>query len=181
MTKFKVDLSEAGDDRKLGELILYISEKSGGDDRFGATKLNKLLFFADFSAYWQLGRPITNQAYFRLSEGPAPRRLLPVRKDLEDAGDLVVSDRTYHGRSQKRTVPLRSADLSMFRADEIAIVDQLIEDFWGLNAREISDLSHRFAGWKLAADQENIPYQAAFISSRPLTDAEKRYALELVG
>jgi hypothetical protein len=39
------------DDEKLRELILYVSTLSKDDDNFGATKLNKLLFYADFLAY----------------------------------------------------------------------------------------------------------------------------------
>jgi hypothetical protein len=38
-------------DEKLSELILLISEWSQSDPRFGAIKLNKLLFHCDFSAY----------------------------------------------------------------------------------------------------------------------------------
>lgn len=180
MGRFKVDFSETGDDQKLAELILYISEKSEGDERFGATKLNKLLFFADFSAYWQLGRAITNQRYFRLREGPGPRRLVPVRKALEEQGDLAISERLYYGLTVKRTVALRDPDLSIFQANEIAIVNDVIRYFWEMNAREISDYSHRFIGWKIAGDQEDIPYESAFIGNRPLTKAEADYALELL-
>ena len=33
---------------KFRELILYIAQESEGDPNFGATKLNKILFFCDF-------------------------------------------------------------------------------------------------------------------------------------
>lgn len=178
--KWTLDTSETGDDQKLAELILYISEKSEGDERFGATKLNKLLFFADFAAYWQLGRAITNQRYFRLPAGPAPRRLVPVRDGLIEDSALAMSERDYYGYLIKRTVALREANLGLFQADEIAIVDDVIRYFWKMNAREISDYSHRFVGWKIAGDQEDIPYEAAFISNRPLTQDEADYALELM-
>jgi hypothetical protein len=38
-------------DRKLAELILFISERSEGDPRFGEEKLKRILFNADFSAF----------------------------------------------------------------------------------------------------------------------------------
>jgi hypothetical protein len=38
-------------DAKLRELILLISEWCQADPKFGAIKLNKLLFHADFSAF----------------------------------------------------------------------------------------------------------------------------------
>ena len=37
-----------GDERKLRELILYISQRCANDPTFGAIKLNKTLCFSDF-------------------------------------------------------------------------------------------------------------------------------------
>ena len=66
------------DDEKFKELVLYVCHKSAGDAPFGATKLNKLLFYADFLAYKQLGSAVTKHAYQRLPNGPAPRAILPI-------------------------------------------------------------------------------------------------------
>jgi len=66
-------------EEKLAELILYVCHKSEADERFGATKLNKILFYSDFAAYRQLGQPITGADYQNLEEGPAPRKLPPIR------------------------------------------------------------------------------------------------------
>ena len=67
---------EMDPDRRLAELILYIAEKCEHDPGFGAVKLNKILAFADFSSYFETGKPITGAEYMRLPQGPAPRRLL---------------------------------------------------------------------------------------------------------
>ena len=69
-------------DEKLAELMLYISMKSESDETFGATKLNKLLFYADFIAYLKLKKPITGAEYQCIERGPAPRSLLPIRRKL---------------------------------------------------------------------------------------------------
>ena len=71
------------DDEKFKELVLYIARKSECDPRFGATKLNKLLFFSDFLAFKRLGSPITGQTYFKLDHGPAPRRMLPLKERMQ--------------------------------------------------------------------------------------------------
>lgn len=63
---------------KFRELILYVANMSRNDPDFGAVKLNKILYYADFRAYRELGRPISGAAYRKLSEGPAPRQLLRV-------------------------------------------------------------------------------------------------------
>ena len=58
---------------KFRELIVYICKKSEGDPTFGAVKLNKILYYADFAAYRILGKPITGAQYQKLREGPAPQ------------------------------------------------------------------------------------------------------------
>ena len=166
------DPTKAPDDQKLRELILFISARSEGDETFGATKLNKLLFFADYLAYRQLGKSITGQEYQKLDNGPAPRRLLPIIGDMQESGDLVFSERQYFGYVQRRSVALRDPDLSCFSGEEIAIVCQLIEFWHGKTAREISGASHHFPGWQLAETGETIPYDAALADLRKPTAEE---------
>lgn len=75
-------------EEKLRELILYIAYKSKADPRCGAVKLNKLLYYADFTAYRLLGRSITGAEYQHLQEGPAPRRGLPAQEKLKRDGAI---------------------------------------------------------------------------------------------
>jgi hypothetical protein len=46
------------DEQKMKELILYISQKCADDTKFGATKLNKILYFSDFLAYASMAHPL---------------------------------------------------------------------------------------------------------------------------
>ena len=77
-------------DRKLAELILFISERSEGDPRFGAAKLVKLLFYSDFQAFRMWKHSITGQEYSMTENGPTPRRLENVRKVLVDRSELAI-------------------------------------------------------------------------------------------
>jgi hypothetical protein len=165
-------------DARLAELILYISDRCQLDPTFGATKLNKILFYADFQHYASRGVPITGQEYMRLANGPVPRRLLPVRDELVQRHELVVRSVPYAGWQQKRTIALRDADLSGFNGDEIATVDSVINALWGKTAMEVSNLSHLFDGWKLAEDRETIPYEAALISEREPDEEDYEFAHE---
>jgi hypothetical protein len=166
-------------DKKLRELALYISEKSCGDEAFGATKLNKLLFYADFLAYLNFDESITGQDYFRLPNGPAPRRWVPVREHMVEAGEIKVMDAEFHGFPQKRPVPLRPAKLEGFTTEQIALVDKIIALHRGKTASEISEQSHGFVGWALAGDKETIPYQVARVSRRSLTEREIKHGQNL--
>jgi hypothetical protein len=172
MPEFKED--------KFEELVIYISEKCTDDPAFGATKLNKILYFADFYAYGESGAPITGATYAKLPRGPAPRQLVPVREKLVSTGDVCMRKATYHGYPQERMIPTREANLDLFTAKEIALVDDIIQKLWGINAADISDYTHRLAGWRIAEDDGDIPYESVFISDEGLTRDDMDRAKELV-
>ncbi len=168
------------DEARYIELVLYICQKCATDPKFGATKLNKILYFSDFLAYAQLGKPITGFEYQRLVNGPAPRRMLPMREEMERKRLLGVQLIALKGgRTQHRVVNLRPPSLAVFDAAEISLVDRIIEELWDLDAEAVSDLSHRMMGWKLADLGETIPYETVFISSEPLTETDVQRAREL--
>lgn len=161
------------DDSKLGELIVYISDKSAGDPRFGATKLNKLLYFSDFLAFGNFGEPITCAIYTHRKWGPAPRHFEEVRDALLASASLKIETRQLNsGNRQNRTVALREASLQDFSQQQIDLVDDLIKQHWDRTADEISEASHNYVGWKMTKDGEAIPYESIFLSDTPLTVEE---------
>jgi hypothetical protein len=150
---------------KFKELVLYVSGKCESDPSFGATKLAKILYYCDFIAYVELGKPITGAKYQRLAHGPVPNSLLPVRKEMEEEKELFLRETSRYGYRQVRPIALRRADLKEFTGEEIALVDAVIDALWELDAREVSELSHKDLGWQLAKEGEHIPYETAFIES----------------
>src|SRR5947208_1728757 len=135
--------------KKLQELILYISMKSETDKRFGKVKLNKLLFYADFLAYVYLGESITGQDYQALPQGPCPKCMLPVMEAMKELGEIAIREADYYGFKQQRIFSLRRPDLRPFSGDQIALIDELITRNWTKNGKDLSDESHAFNGWKL--------------------------------
>jgi hypothetical protein len=164
-------------DRRLGELILYIAQKSATDSHFGDTKLNKLLYFADFLAFRVLGASITGAVYQKLEHGPAPRRMIPIHNDLVARGEAEVVSEGGAGWPRHRTIPKRRPDLSGFTGPQIALIDEVIEHFWSCAAWEISERSHRASvGWQLAQLNEDIPYETALTSAEPPSEAAMELA-----
>jgi len=170
-------------DEKLRELVLLIATLSEGDAPFGKTKLNKIAFFADVTAYLNFGKSITGREYQRLPEGPAPRRLLAVmpafRKPAEPDSDLAVRVHDYFGWTLERPLALRPPKTRKFAPEELKLIEDLVKRFWGMNAREISDKSHRFIGWLLAQHGETIPYSTALVGLREPTEEERKIGLAL--
>lgn len=169
------------DDQKMKELILYLAAKSEQDPRFSATKLNKLLFYCDFAAYRQLGRPITGHSYQKLQFGPAPKAMLPILEQMKQDGEAVEVEREHFGFRQKRLMALRPPRVAVFTAEELYLAEQMVADLWESTARQVSDLSHDFIGWKVANLNEVIPYETVFVGdpALPLSDDEIAFCRQL--
>ena len=162
---------------KFKQLILYLAAKSEGDQSFGATKLNKLLFYSDFLAYLTTGSPISGQTYQKLSYGPAPKSLVPVLREMQDEQLCIERERAHFGKTQRQVVPLVEPDLSCFTAKEVDIVHEVLSELRHSSASEVSELSHRFIGWQAAAEGEEIPYETALLAGSPLPPTEAELEL----
>ncbi len=169
--------------KKLTELLLYVASKSEGDGSFGMTKLNKLMFFSDFSHYKKTGRSITDTTYVRNHRGPTIKDLHLVLNEMESNRVSAIKETDFHGYPQKRLIALRRADISQFTVDEIDTVGSVLSLLKGHNASEVSEASHEFVGWRFARQGEEIPYMTINICSpeqvaESMSDEELRQASE---
>jgi hypothetical protein len=168
-------------DHKFREMTLYIAKLAESDPKCGRTKLNKLLFYADFRAYDILGKSISGQTYQKLPNGPAPKRLMPVVEQMQLAGECAWAQRNHYGRALKKLIPLREPDVTVFEPAEIDLMRNVHDELWPLNATEVSDLSHNFAGWQASGMNEDIPYETVFVDDpRPLSPEEEDWALAAI-
>lgn len=121
---YKVGSLKGGSQKRLEEAILYIAGVCERDDAFAMTRLNKILFEADFYSYRTRGVPITGASYQALQNGPAPRAMLPRLTELQEKSQLRIREVDYQGLTQHRPIALRDADLAVFDAKDIAILDK---------------------------------------------------------
>jgi hypothetical protein len=170
---------------KLTELLLYIAQRLEADVAGGATKLNQILFFADFAHVRRTGAPITGAVYQKLPQGPAPGRLKPIRDGLVARGEAELIREDFLGYELHRLVPRRRPDRAVFSDSELETIDKVLSDLDGLNARQVSDLSRDEAGWRLVGEGDVIPYEAALVGARqvstPTTQRLEREAAERLG
>lgn len=148
---------------KLDALVLYIAERNLANEHFGKAKLHKLLWMSDFHYFELAGEPITGARYIRRPHGPFCADLDVAFARLEDTGRLTVRLRDRFSYVQKRPVALERPDLSAFRADEIAAVEDVLWETWRMSAREISEHSHLHPGWAWTVDGEEIGYEFALV------------------
>jgi len=168
------------DEGKFTELLLHVADRLS-DDRFGgATKLNKALFFIEFTHVRRHNRAVSGCEFQRLDHGPAPRQLLPVRGRLVASGAAELQTEDFLGRPQHRLIPKREADLSCFSAEEQQTVDDVLAQLSPLSAAQASDLSHLEPGWRLTEIGETIPYSTAFLGYPQISTPTSRRLSEAV-
>ncbi len=172
----------AADERKLAELIVWAGHLMAKDPAAGSTKLNKVLFYADFVHHRRYGRPITGVEYQKLQHGPAPRRLRPVRDELARRGDIVVQQEPLFLHTIDRTVPQREPNLEIFSETEREVITEVVRQLDTMNAADVSSMSHEEFGWHWVEMGETIPYVTAF--AKPdlevtVTDHMKQRARQL--
>lgn len=160
----------------MKELILHIVVSSANDQKCGAVKMNKILFYADFLAYLRRARSITGQQYFALKEGPGPQRLVPIREEMIEEKSIAIQHLDYgFGSPMAKIIPLRAPDYSKLEAEDIAIVDLVITKFRTMSGTNASDMSHKFKGWKAAIEKGEktlIPYASVLLDANGFWDIE---------
>jgi len=83
------------------------------------------------------------------------------------------------GKSYSKPLALREAQLDGFRGEEIALVDRLIRRFWGISAKQMSELTDEFVVWRVMERREVVPYSLALLARRTFTEQEQQWTLEL--
>lgn len=164
---------------KTAELILLIAKHIETDPTSGSTKLNKILYFAEISHLRRTGKAITGSEYQKQPHGPTLRRMPPIIRELESQGAAKEIEEDYFGYPQKKLVALREPDLSAFSAEEIESVLDMVRQFWGKSAREVTDISHEDPGWRAVDIGETIPLELAFVSRPEVTEAIRERARQL--
>jgi hypothetical protein len=162
---------------KFKDLLLYVCERLSDDSTFGETKLNKTLFFSDFKAFRLLGAPITGAEYQKNRYGPTARLYTVMRDELLSADQLRVEPHPVVDHVQDVLAPHNiKPNLTQFTKEELAIVDDVIDEMRQYTNTQASDLSHeKAAGWVAHDQGETIPYETALISMEPVDEQVVAY------
>jgi hypothetical protein len=163
-------------------LVLYIAHRRRDDERFGRTKLAKVLFYADFNVYRDSGEPLTGATYQRMPFGPFPRELEETERELERRHEVIL-DYVKDTYEEKRIIPLRGPPptlLAGFEEWQVLAVDTWIDRVASATARDISRLSHHHPGWLMAGEVGvEIPYETALLPQDRPTGQEAEEAKDI--
>lgn len=141
---------------KLFNAILFFCK--GGQPK---TKLNKLLFYADFKHFKDYSVSISGVKYIHLQYGPVPSNYEYFFADLVNEKDLEVQEilfGDYYGYwCTSKTEP----DLSIFEDSELKILAEVKEYFKSYGSKAIMEFSHQETAYTSTADGELITYRYA--------------------
>lgn len=145
------------DMERLKNMVLYLAE-----DGVGKTKLNKLLWYADFLAYRRLTCSLSGLAYQRYTHGPMPFHANSMLDALSDENVIELEETAFpNGTEGTRIRPVKAADLSVFTDREVDVLRLVRDYFHSYNSGAISEYSHKEKAWLEVPQSEVISYKYA--------------------
>jgi putative zinc finger/helix-turn-helix YgiT family protein len=135
----KLDLS------KLFNVILYFCK--GGVFK---TKINKLLFYADFLHFKEYHVSITGCRYAHATFGPVPDKYETILAALVEKGWLEAEEFvcSKEGVTGEKLIATTKHDLNAFSDSEIKILATIRERFDAFTSKQIMEFSHKEEGYK---------------------------------
>ncbi len=143
------------------------------------TKLNKLLFYADFLSFQELGRSISGTRYVRGPYGPIPDHFQQFFAALLENDNLTAREEfSADDRPIEKLVARRPFDRNKFSKRELEILEFVYNHFKDNTAKQVVDLSHEEKLYVEAKDGESLSYLAAgslnIKFTRPKTGKEQK-------
>ena len=152
--------------KKFKEVLLYILNKIGSKPNIGETVIYKLLYFIDFDYYEKYEEQLIGATYQKNHYGPTPKEFIKIVKMMEGK-DLTKVQGKYFKHPQTKYLPLRQPDLSILNANEIQLIDNVLNKMSDMNASQISEHSHNDVPWLTTEDGDIIEYESVFYRTTP--------------
>lgn len=142
---------------RLAEMIVFFC---GLPDMF-KTKLNKMLFYADFLHCKEHALAISGSPYLAFARGPVPEHYDRLTATLVESGDLAVEEKGGKAWTGEVLVALREADLSCFAASEKQALEFVAARFRRKTSTSLSELSHVEEAYTQTPPSNMISYRHA--------------------
>jgi uncharacterized phage-associated protein len=146
---------------KMAAMISHIASRTS--DLY-KTKLNKLLFYADFVSYHSNGHSISGSRYVHLPYGPVPDGYEDTLDTLNHYGVIDVLK-----QNSADLVRLGDNKADQFlTSEERATLDWVLAKYGPMSASQLTEISHREKAYKNTKTGEEIAYEyAKFFENLP--------------
>jgi uncharacterized phage-associated protein len=147
---------------KMAAMVSYFAERA---DNLYKTKLNKLLFYADFVNYYRLGKSISGSRYVHLPYGPVPDGYEETLETLNHYGVVDVAKDASADLVRSGDSPAQG----FLNPEEVETLDWILENYGHMSASQLTEVSHRERAYSNTRTGEEIAYEyAKFLSKLPI-------------
>lgn len=153
--------------QKFKEVLLYILNKVGSKPNIGETVIYKLLYFIDFDFYEKYEEQLVGATYKKNQYGPTPIEFAKTVEQMVKKGEIEKVKSDYFSYPQTKYLPRVKPDLTKFKANEIEVIDDVLNRLSDMNANQISAYSHSDVPWVTTGDGEVIEYESVFYRTLP--------------
>lgn len=129
---------------RAAQLVLFFAERL----QPRKTKLNKLLYYADFGHFAQHGWGISGFNYRAIQHGPVPSHFQEFFEELRRRGYIEIEAQPREAGFGEQFIAQRPFDASYFSEAELATLDVIAARFERVSTDEIVAKSHEDAGWQ---------------------------------
>ena len=148
--------------KKFSEMVVFFTEKL----QPWKTKLNKLLFYADFNMHQQTGFSISGIQYRAIPMGPVPNNFNSIFEYLanKDEVDIYYTSFVDGGTGEQfKPNQNKSFNSELFSESELKVLHSIAEKFESTSTTEIIKISHKEKAWIENNDDRNlIDYSYSF-------------------
>jgi DNA-binding transcriptional regulator YiaG len=135
---------------------------TSGEKGIFRMKLNKLLFYADFTHFRLHSVSISGSRYVHLPVGPIPEHFQWILSSAMDDGLLESQEAQLpNGHTTEILVAPQEVELGHFCPSELAVLEGILDYFSDTESIEISELSHQEKGYSETKNGEIISYDYA--------------------
>jgi len=147
---------------KFTEMVVYFSEKTAPFK----TKMNKLLFYADFLMFRQSCFSISGVRYKAIDMGPVPNNFQSIFEYLANKNEIDIYTTEFpngYTGEQFKSRKDRPFNSDLFSESELEVLDKIATVFKPTSTQDIIELSHWEDAWKKnEKDKSVISYEYSF-------------------
>ncbi len=155
---------------RLQAMVIHLAHRG---KKVFPTRLNKLLFYADFSYFALRGRSISGAEYTKLTHGPIFSGYQNLVNELERKRQIRVTRIKSKGKFAQafRSKKTYSPSKSVLSSEELRFLDWVIATYDGLSTTELIAISHReMAYWNTHWKQPIDYHLAEHLEKKPPTE-----------
>ncbi|MFZ1749425.1 MAG: type II TA system antitoxin MqsA family protein [Saprospiraceae bacterium] len=147
---------------KFTEMVVYFAEQIAPFK----TKMNKLLFYADFLMFKHTCFSISGVRYRAIDMGPVPNNFQSIFEYLANKDEIDIYTTEFAGGytgEQFKAKKERKFNPNIFSKEELTVLDRISTVFKSTSTNDIIESSHLEEAWKKNEKEKNvISYEYAF-------------------